>query len=174
MTASDSVIPIQRIAAQIYLIRGEKVMLDSDLAELFGVETRALNQAVSRNSERFPEDFMFRLSWDEYDALRSQNVIVKRGGRGQHRKFTPRAFTQEGVAMLSGVLRSERAVQVNVAIMRAFVRLRQMLATNEELARRVEQHDSEIGILFEHVERLLEPPETPKKRRIGFRVTDDR
>ena len=163
-------IPIERIAAQIYLIRGQNVMLDGGLAALYGVETRVLNQAVTRNSERFPDDFMFRLSWDEYEALRSQNVILERGGRGRHSKFTPRAFTREGVSMLSGVLRSPRAVEVNIAIMRAFARLREMLATNEELARKVAQHDQEIGILFEHVERLLEPPKT-KKRRIGFEVT---
>ncbi len=142
--------------------------MDEDLAELYGVETRVLNQAVTRNSERFPEDFMFRLSWDEHNALRSQNVIQESGGRGQHRKFTPRAFTQEGVAMLSSVLRSPRAVEINIRIMRAFVRLREMLATNEELARKVDRHDRQIAVLFEHVKKLLEPPEPKRKRPIGF------
>ncbi len=106
MDKTDSLIPIERIASQIYLIRAQEVMLDQDLAALYGVETRALNQAVSRNRSRFPEDFMFRLSWEEYRILRSQNVILEGSGRGRHRKYTPRAFTQEGVAMLSGVLRS--------------------------------------------------------------------
>jgi hypothetical protein len=137
------------------------------LAALYGFETRVLNQAVTRNSERFPEDFMFRLSWDEHEALRSQNVILESGGRGQHRKFTPRAFTQEGVSMLSGVLRRPKAVAINIGIMRAFVRLREMLASDKELARKVAQHDEEIAILFEHIRGLLEQPE-PKKNTIGF------
>jgi hypothetical protein len=112
----EDVIPIERIASRIYLIRGEKVMLDSHLAELYGVETKALNQAVTRNSERFPEDFSFRLTWEEYEALRSQIVTLDFGGRGQHRKYPPRAFSEQGVAMLSSVLRSKRAAEVNVAI----------------------------------------------------------
>ena len=110
---------------------------------------------------------MFRLSWDEHEALRSQNVILESGGRGQHRKFTPRAFTQEGVSMLSGVLRRPKAVAINIGIMRAFVRLREMLASDKELARKVAQHDEEIAILFEHIRGLLEQPE-PKKNTIGF------
>ncbi len=167
---TKSVIPIERIAAQIYVIRGHNVMLDADLAELYGVVTKVLNQAVTRNVERFPEDFMFQLSKEEFEHLRSQIVTSSWGGR----RYAPRAFTQEGVAMLSGVLRSPRAVEVNIGIMRAFVRLRRMLAANEELAHKVAQHDQEIGILFEHIEQLLEPVEPPKKRRIGFHVTDDR
>ena len=173
MAKTDSLIPIERIASQIYLIRGQKVMLDQDLAALYGVETRALNQAVTRNRSRFPEDFMFRLSWEEYRALRSQNVILESSGRGRHRKYTPRAFTQEGVAMLSGVLRSERAVEVNIAIMRTFVRLRQVLATNEELARKVEQHDRQIGVLMKHVKALLAPADPSKKHPIGFAPPED-
>ena len=162
---SKSLIPIERIAAQIYLLRGQKVMLDFDLADLYGVPTKALNQAVTRNSERFPEDFMFQLSKEEFEYLKSQIVTSSWGGR----RYPPRAFTQEGVAMLSGVLHSKRAVEVNIGIMRAFVHLREMLATNEELARKVAQHDQEIGILFEHIQELLEPPEPPKKHPIGFR-----
>ena len=162
---SKSLIPIERIAAQIYLLRGQKVMLDFDLADLYGVPTKALNQAVTRNSERFPEDFMFQLSKEEFEYLKSQIVTSSWGGR----RYPPRAFTQEGVAMLSGVLHSNRAVEVNIGIMRAFVHLREMLATNEELARKVAQHDQEIGILFEHIQGLLEPPEPPKKHPIGFR-----
>lgn len=131
-------------------------MFDFDLAELYGVPTKALNQAVTRNAARFPEDFMFRLSPEETGALnRSQTVT----GPQKHRdpRFPPRAFTQEGVAMLSSVLRSKQAIEVNVAIMRAFVRLREVLATNEDLARKVAQHDRQIEVLFEHVQKLLAP-----------------
>ena len=163
----QSLIPVERIAAQVYLIRGVSVMLDADLAALYGVETKVLNQAVARNKERFPEDFMFQLSKGEFDDLRSQLVTSSWGGR----RYLPRAFTQESVAMLSSVLRSKRAVMVNIAVMRTFVRLRQMLATNEELARKVTQHDRQIALLFRHVQELLRPPEPAKKRPIGFQVT---
>ena len=169
---SKSLIPIERVAAQIYLLRGQKVMLDFDLADLYGVPTKALNQAVTRNNERFPEDFMFRLSQEETAAL-NQSQIVTGSQRHRDPRYPPRAFTQEGVAMLSGVLRSKRAIEVNISIMRAFVHLREVLATNEELARKVTQHDHEIGILFEHIKGLLEPPELPKKPPIGFRVKKD-
>ena len=168
----QSLIPVERIAAHIYLLRGQKVMLDFDLAELYGVPTKALNQAVTRNSERFPEDFMFRLGKEE-TATVNQSQIVTGSQRHRDPRYPPRAFNQEGVAMLSSVLRSKRAVEVNIDIMRAFVRLREALATNEELARKVAQHDQAIGILFEHIQGLLEPPEPPKKHPIGFRVTDD-
>lgn len=169
--ATPQLLPIERIAARIYRIRDESVMLDADLAELYGVQTRVLNQAVNRNLERFPDDFLFRLSWEEFDSLRSQNVILKTepaSGRGRHRKHPPLAFTEHGIAMLSSVLRSKTAVQVNIAIMRTFVRIRRVLATHEDLARKVAQHDEEIGALFAHVRRLLNPPESPAKRRIGF------
>ncbi|MCY4588464.1 MAG: ORF6N domain-containing protein [Bryobacterales bacterium] len=164
----QSLIPIERITAQIYLLRGQKVMLDFDLAKLYGVTTRALNQAVTRNRGRFPEDFMFQLSKEEFEYLRSQIVISSWGGR----RYPPRAFTQEGVAMLSGVLRSKRAVEVNIDIMRAFVHLRRALDTNEELACKVAEHDQKINLLFEHIKDLLEPPELPPKPRIGFRAKD--
>ena len=148
-------------------------MLDADLAELYGVSTGRLNEQVSRNRKRFPEDFMFRLTSDEYDALRSQIATLKTG-RGQHRKYLPRVFTEHGVAMLSAVLRSQQAVEVSLAVVRTFVRLRQVLATNEELARKVAQHDHEIAILFDHIQHLLEPGESPTKHPIGFRVkTED-
>ena len=162
-----SLIPVERVASRIYLIRSRKVMLDFDLAELYGVPTKALNQAVTRNAARFPEDFMFRLSRAEAEAMNRSQIVT---GSQRHRdlRFTPRAFTQEGIAMLSGVLRSKRAVEINVAIMRAFVRLREILATHEELARKVAQHDRQISVLFEHVKSLLEPPPAPKKRPIGF------
>jgi hypothetical protein len=161
-----SLMPIERIAGQIYLIRGEKVMLDTDLAELYGVETRTLNQAGSRNGERFPQDFMFRLSQEEFEALRSQNVILKNAGRGQHRKYPPRAFTEQGISMLSSVLRSQRAVKVNIAIMRTFVRLRRVLASNQDLARKLARHDQEIRSLYKLVKALLEPSEVKKGHRI--------
>ncbi len=163
---AEGIIPVERIAARIYLMRGLKVMLDFDLAELYGVTTRRLNEQVTRNAERFPEDFMFRLSREETAALNRSQFAT---GSQKHRdpRYPPRAFTQEGVAMLSGILRSRRAVEVNIGIMRAFVRLREMLASNEELARKVAQHDRQIAVLFDEVEKLLELPE-PKKNPIGF------
>jgi hypothetical protein len=128
--------PVERIAGRIYLIRNRKVMLDFDLAELYGIATKALNQAVTRNAERFPEDFMFRLSPEEMEFLNRSQAVT---GSQKHRapRFSPRAFTQEGVAMLSSVLRSKRAIEVNAGIMRAFVRLREALAMNKELRRKV-------------------------------------
>ena len=144
-------------------------MLDADLAGLYGVETKVLNQAVKRNRERFPVDFMFQLTREEFDVLTSQIVTSSWGGR----RYPPYAFTEHGVAMLASVLRSKRAIEVNIAIVRTFIRLRRMLATNEELARKVARHDQEIGILFDHIRQLMEPPDPPKKRRIGFLATDD-
>ncbi len=164
-TASRSIIPVERIASRIYLIRGHKVMLDSDLAELYGVETRALNQAIRRNLDRFPKDFAFQFTQKEFDALMSQ-IVISNVGRGGRRKV-PWAFTEQGVAMLSSVLRSKRAAQVNIGIMRAFVRLREMLATNQELARKVAQHDRQIAVLFENLQQLLTPP-APKRNPIGY------
>ncbi|MGH7814213.1 MAG: ORF6N domain-containing protein [Candidatus Binataceae bacterium] len=168
MTEAASVIPIERIASRIYLIRGEKVMLDSDLADLYGVTTARLNEQFKRNLDRFPAEFAFQLSPGEFRSLRSQIAILKPPRRGQHRKYIPYAFTQEGVAMLSTVLRSKRAVQVNIAIMRTFVRLRQILASDRELARKVAQHDRQIAVLFDTVRKLLTPPAPPKKNLIGF------
>ncbi len=145
MAARESIIPIERIASRIYLIRGQKVMLDSDLAELYAVPTGRLNEQVKRNLDRFPDDFAFHLTRQEFDALRSQIAILEAPGRGEHRKYLPFVFTEQGVAMLSSVLRSKRAVQVNVAIMRTFVKLRQILATHRDLARKVEEHDRQIA-----------------------------
>lgn len=142
-------------------------MLDSDLAALYGVETKALNQAIRRNRERFPEDFMFQLSKEELEDWRSQFVTSNPSAKMGLRR-PPYAFTEHGVAMLASVLRSKRAIEVNIAIVRTFIRLRQMLATNDELARKVAQHDQEIAILFDHIQHLLGPPEPPNKRRIGF------
>jgi len=166
-----ALVPVEAIEGKILLIRGQKVMMSTHLAELYGVETRVLNQAVKRNINRFPEDFMFQLNNFEADQLVSQNVIP-------HRKYfggsLPYAFTEQGVAMLSSVLNSERAVQVNIAIMRAFVKLREMLSTHKELAhklaqleRKIEKHDEDIKLIFNAIRQLMAPPE-PKKRKIGF------
>ena len=165
-------IPAEVIEQKIYLLRREKVMLSSDLAELYGVEPKVLIQAVKRNIERFPEDFMFQLSNQEFANLKSQIVTSSWGGI---RRANPYAFTEQGVAMLSSVLRSKQAVQVNIAIMRAFVKLREMLSTHKELAhklaqleRKIEKHDVEIKLIFDAIRQLMTPPET-KKRKIGFR-----
>lgn len=163
-------VPAERIAHCILLIRGHKVMLDSDLAELYGVETKALNRAVRRNLTRFPADFMFQLTHAECERLRCQigTSNVGRGGR----RYAPLAFTEQGVAMLSSVLRSERAVQVNIAIMRAFVKLRELLATHKDLARKLEQlerkYDAQFKVVFDAIRQLMAPP-AAKRRRIGFR-----
>ncbi|MBM4310693.1 MAG: ORF6N domain-containing protein [Deltaproteobacteria bacterium] len=166
MEDSKDIVPVEIIEDKIYLIRGQKIMLDRDLARLYGVETRTLNQAVSRNIERFPADFMLALSRDEIRNI-SQIVICS---KIKHAKNVY-AFTEQGVAMLSGVLNSSRAVQVNIAIMRAFVRLRQMLATNAELARKLEvleqKYDSQFRVVFDAIRALMAEPETPR-RPIGF------
>jgi hypothetical protein len=168
------VIAIERIARAILVIRREKVMLDSDLAALYGVTTGNLNKAVKRNAERFPTDFMFRLDAEEAANLKFQFGISSWGGR----RRLPYAFTEQGVAMLSSVLNSERAVKVNIAIMRAFVKLRETLATNRELARkfaeleqRVGKHDEEIAVILEAIRQLMAPPENPR-REIGFHVRE--
>jgi ORF6N domain-containing protein len=173
MSRGPSLIPTERIERSILLIRGERVILDADLASLYCVSTKAFNQAVKRNAARFPADFCFQLAKDEADEvfrLRSQSVTLK---RGQHRKYLPFVFTEQGVAMLSSVLRSERAVQVNIEIMRAFVRLRQMLASNAELARKLEalekKYDTQFKVVFDAIRELMSPPE-PKRREIGFHV----
>ena len=167
MTKTDDIIPFGRIGSGIYLIRKQKVMLDSVLAELYGVPTKAFNQAVTRNIESFPEDFMFQLSSEEWNSLRSQIVTLENSGRGKHRKYAPRVFTEHGILMLSSVLRSERARQVNIAIMRTFVRMREVFVNHEDLARKVQKHDQQIASLYSHVQKLLTPPES-KKKPIGF------
>ena len=148
-------------------------MLDSDLAELYGVSTKVLNQAVKRNVKRFPSDFMFQLKADEYESLRSQIVTLKQG-RGRHRKYLPNVFTEQGVAMLSSVLNSEQAIQVNIAIMRVFVHLRKTLLTHKAFARKlstlekkIETQDEKIYTVFEAINNLMSPLEK-KKRKIGF------
>ena len=170
----ELLIPAERIERSILLIRGHKVLLDRDLAELYGVKPIALRQQVRRNLNRFPDDFMFQLTAEEAEALVSQNVIPSRRSLGG---FLPYAFTQEGVAMLSSVLRSERAVLVNIDIMRAFVRLRELLASHVELARRLDElekkYDAQFRIVFEAIRDLMTPPPSPPRRRIGFHARDD-
>ena len=170
-------IPRERIVHAIFVVRGQKVMLSSDLADLYGVSVGALTQAMKRNAERFPKDFVYQLTPEEFAHLKSQIVISKPGRGG--RRHSPYAFTEQGVAMLSSVLRSERAAKVNIAIMRAFVRLREALETNRELARkfselekRVGQHDEEIGAIIEAIRQLMAPPEKAK-REIGFHVREN-
>jgi hypothetical protein len=173
MMKNKSLIPVERIERRIFLIRGHKVMLSNDLAELYEVEPRILVQAVKRNIDRFPEDFMFQLSQEEFSILKSQIVISSWGGL---RRATPYAFTEQGVAMLSSVLRSKRAIQVNIEIMRAFVRLRRLLASHADLARKLEalekKYDAQFKVVFDAIRQLMTPPET-KRRPIGFRVRED-
>jgi hypothetical protein len=174
----------QELAQLVFLIRGEKVMFDADLAMLYGVEARALNQAVKRNRKRFPSDFMFQLTQKEYDVMRSQIVttsdskdlnssqIVMSSRKHRGRTYRPHAFTEQGVAMLSSVLRSSRAVEVNIAIMRTFVQLRKLMDSNRDLARKIEalekKYDEQFGVVFEAIKRLIAPP-NPPKRQIGFK-----
>ena len=177
MNDRTSLIQPEQIEQVILLIRGQRVMLDRDLAALYGVETKNLNKAVRRNLDRFPPDFMFQLTADEANILKCQ-IGISSSGHGGRRRSLPYAFTEEGVAMLCSVLRSERAVLVNVAIMRAFVGLRRMLATNEafahklaELERKIEGHDTSIRTLFDAIRELAAPPATPR-REIGYHVKE--
>ncbi len=169
--ALQSPVPIEVIERRIFLIRGEKVMLDTDLAALYEVPTKVLNQAVKRNLRRFPVDFMFRLSSKEANLMRSQIVTASK----RNIRYEPYVFTEHGVAMLSSVLNSERAVQMNILIIRAFVKLRNVLTTHKELAARIEKieatqgrHASVINLLAEEIERIKRLPAAPRKRRIGF------
>jgi len=161
------------IESKIYFIRGQKVMLDNDLAEMYGVETRVLKQAVKRNIDRFPEDFMFEMTIEEAENLsRSQFVILK---RGQNIKFKPFAFTEHGVLMLSSVLRSEQAVQVNIQIMRVYIKMKELLVMHkdillklEKLENRTDKHDADIKLIFDYIKKLIEHPKE-KTQRIGFK-----
>jgi hypothetical protein len=164
-------VPFERIERRIFLIRGEKVMFDADLAELYQVPTKAFNQAVGRNETRFPGDFMFRLSLKEAKAMRSQFVTASK----RNVRFRPYVFTEHGVAMLSSVLNSERAVQINILIIRAFVGLRELLATHKDLARKIEdlerkqkEQGMKIDAVFDALKKLLQPPAQAPRRRIGF------
>jgi phage regulator Rha-like protein len=168
----SSLIPIERIEKAIYLIRGEKVMLDSDLAKLYGVTTKRLNEQVKRNRGRFPEDFMFQLTSEEAkptQSSRSQFATLK---RGQNIKYLPYAFTEHGSIMAANVLNSERAVQASVQVVRAFVRLRQMLTSNTELARKLDEledkYDRQFKVVFDAIRQLMSPP-LPRRKQIGFR-----
>ena len=182
-------VTVEVIERRIYLIRGQKVMLDSDLAELYEVQTRVLNQAVRRNARRFPEDFMFQLTAEEAESLRSQIatskaislrsqiVTLKPTGRGRHRKYLPYVFTEQGVAMLSSVLNSERAIEANIVIMRAFVRLREMMLSNDELNRKINalerKYDEKFKVVFTALRKLIAAPEKPR-REIGFKTNKQR
>jgi len=168
-------IPDETIISKIYLFRGQKVMLDNDLAELYGVETKTFNQAVKRNLDRFPEDFMFQLTSDEFENLRSQSVTSSWGGR----RYPPKVFTEQGVAMLSSVLNSSTAIQVNIKIIRIFTRLREMLLTHKDILLKLEQMESQvlqnsddIQMIFSALKQLVDPA-NPPRRRIGFNVKDE-
>ena len=167
----SSLIPVDRIEKAIHLIRGERVMLDRDLAEMYGVPTKVFNQAVKRHKERFPSGFMFQLTKEEAVSirLRSQSVTLK---RGQHLKYRPHAFTEHGILMLSSVLNSQRAVQVNIEIMRTFVNLRRMLTGNVELAGKLKEleskYDRQFKVVFDAIRRLMSQP-PPARKPIGFR-----
>lgn len=169
MPENRSLIPAERIERSILLIREQKVLLDNDLASMYGVETKTLVRAVRRNLDRFPTDFLFQLSPEEFEHLRCQFGTSKsRGGR----RYAPYAFTEQGVAMLSSVLRSPQAVSVNIEIMRAFVRLRQMLASNAEFAKKLDslerKYDSQFKVVFDALRQLMQPPPTKPRRPIGF------
>lgn len=167
----DQILAPDVVEKHILLIRGQKVILDNDLARLYGVPTKRLNEQVRRNFKRFPSDFMFELTAEEDQILRSQIATsrLRHGGR----RYRPLAFTEQGVAMLSSVLNSERAIQVNIAIMRAFVRLRQILATHKALAKKLEEmeskYDEQFRAVFEAIRELMTPPE-PARRQMGFRL----
>jgi len=173
----ESLVPVEAIASAILVLREQRVILDADLARLYGVTTRVLNQAVKRNIERFPSDFMFQVTDAELESLRSQIVISKsRGGR----RYQPYAFTEHGALMAASVLNTPRAVEVSVYVVRAFIRLRELLANHaelshklEELEGRVDRHDEEIGALIEAIRQLLAPPDSPN-RKLGFRLKERR
>jgi len=164
-----ALVPIEIIEGKILFIRGQKVMLDRDLAQLYGVETRVLNQAVRRNIDRFPEDFMFTLTREE--IMRISQIVISSAHETLKFSKNVMAFTEQGVAMLSSVLNSIRAVQVNIAIMRVFVKLREMIASNKELSRRLDKlekkYDAQFKVVFDAIRELMTPPE-PKRKRIGF------
>jgi len=164
------IVSVTDIESRIFLIRGQKVMFDADLAELYEVETFNLNKAVKRNLDRFPEDFMFQLTKEEADSLRFQIGMSKVSGRGG-RRYLPYAFTEQGVAMLSSVLNSKRAVQVNITIMRAFMKLREMIVSHKDLARRLDdlekKYNQQFRIVFDAIRELMAPP-AKSRRKIGF------
>ena len=170
MGKRTDIVSVSHIEQSIHLIRGPRVMLVSDLARLYGVTTKRLNEQVRRNIDRFPQDFMFQLTREEYDALRSQIATLKTG-RGQHRKYLPYAFTEHGAVMLANVLNSPTAVQASIQVVRAFVRLREMMITHTELARRLDElekkYDKQLAVVFEAIRALMAPTKK-ETRRIGF------
>jgi hypothetical protein len=170
MAEEASLIPVRRVEEMILQIRGQKVLLDADLATLYGVTTKRLNEQVRRNSERFPLDFMFQLTQEEAERLRSHFATLETG-RGRHRKYLPYAFTEHGAIMAASVLNSPRAIDVSVAVVRAFVRLRLMLASNADLARKLaaleKKYDAQFKVVFDAIRQLMIPP-APKRRKLGF------
>jgi phage regulator Rha-like protein len=182
MPDNSEIVPIGEIEQRILLIRGQRVIIDADLARLYDVSTKQLNQAIRRNIERFPDDFMLQLTWDEAQRLRSQIVtlnVTHTGGeaprRGQHMKYRPYAFTEHGAIMAASVLKTEQAVKVSVYVVRAFVKLREMLSAHKELAaklaeleRKLDKHDGQIVCLIEAIRQLMTPPPEPKRKPIGF------
>ena len=169
-----SIVPTESIVSKILFFRGEKVLLDRDLADLYGVETRQLKRAVRRHISRFPEDFMFYLTKEEFDNLRCQTGTSSWGGT----RYKPMVFTEQGVAMLSSVLNNDRAIEVNIAIMRAFVQLRKMIASHDKLAKKLSElekhlknHDDQIQAIFEAIQQLVTQPEKPRKK-IGFEIKE--
>ena len=176
--SKELMIPDELVMNKIYLIRGQKVMLDRDLAELYGVTTGNLNLAVKRNKKRFPADFMFQLTKEEFEGLILQIAISKNTGRGGIRKL-PYAFTEQGVSMLSGILNSNTAIGVHIQIIRVFARMRQMLITHKDILLQLEKiekklagHDEEITLIFQYLKQLLSPPQ-PSRRKIGFKREDE-
>ena len=176
MTADKGLVPIELIQSKIIVLRDEKVMIDRDLAELYSVETKQLKRAVRRNIDRFPADFMFELTREEYNSLRSHFGTSSWGGT----RYLPMVFTEQGVAMLSSVLNSKRAIEVNIAIMRAFVQLRKISSSQKQLAQKLHEiearlgdHDESIGAIFEAIQQLMAPPERPRKK-IGFEVKEQK
>ena len=174
MATKAMIIPDELVINKIYLIRGQKVMVDRDLAKLYGVPTKAFNQAVKRNAERFPGDFMFRLTKKEWESLRSQFVTLEIG-RGKYPKYLPYVFTEQGVSMLSSVLNSETAIRVNIQIIRVFTKMRELLLTHkdillqlEKMEKKLTRHDEDIALIFEYLKQLLNPPQPPRNK-IGFR-----
>ncbi|MCX6151191.1 MAG: ORF6N domain-containing protein [Ignavibacteriales bacterium] len=169
----QKLIPYEVIERKIFLLRNQKVMIDSDLASLYGIPTKTLLQSVKRNIDRFPLDFMFQLSKEEFSNLRSHFVTSSYGGR----RYLPYVFTEQGVSMLSSVLRSPRAVHVNIHIMRAFVKLREIISTHKELAKKLEEmekkYDAQFKIVFDAIRELMIPPE-PTRKEIGFRIKEKR
>ncbi|MDX2217950.1 MAG: ORF6N domain-containing protein [Burkholderiales bacterium] len=179
---SETQVPAEIIAERIFIARGQKVILDADLAALYEVSTKQFNQAVKRNLAKFPADFMFTLTTVEWDSLRSQSVTLK-GGRGQHRKYLPQVFTEHGAIMAASLLNSPRAIEVSVYVVRAFVQQREFLASNKDLARqlrnleqrierKLDRHDQAITSIIETLRTLMTPPDPPK-RPIGFVTADD-